>query len=210
MTRREKRSESLEIRLGYSSKQAFMEACREKGVTASEVIRAFVEDYPVKPKRRAWPNLRLPIKEPVMNLSLVSLLSATLATSAILPTQSAIGDEESPDVVFERLDADGDNRFQVTTLYELAGLHPDGTFSQAMIDQVTTDFREAIAGQAEVIAASGQEFDYDEMLSRALTSAEASAAAGIERVFERMDSDGDTWVSRTEFFAFSEFHADAR
>ena len=42
--RREKKSESLEIRLPYSQKQAFMEACRERGVTASDVLRSFIAD----------------------------------------------------------------------------------------------------------------------------------------------------------------------
>ena len=38
-----KKSESLEIRIPYPTKQAFMERCREEGVSASEVLRGLIE-----------------------------------------------------------------------------------------------------------------------------------------------------------------------
>ncbi|NNU15861.1 hypothetical protein HK107_05940 [Parvularcula sp. ZS-1/3] len=44
MKRPEKKSESLEIRLPYTQKRAFMEACKERGVTASDIVRQFIAD----------------------------------------------------------------------------------------------------------------------------------------------------------------------
>lgn len=43
--RDEKKSESLEVRLPYSQKIAFMEACKEEGITASEALRAGIDEF---------------------------------------------------------------------------------------------------------------------------------------------------------------------
>jgi hypothetical protein len=43
MTRPPKKSESLEIRLPYETKTAFMDRCRQDGVTASQALRADIE-----------------------------------------------------------------------------------------------------------------------------------------------------------------------
>jgi hypothetical protein len=49
--RRLKKSESLEIRLPYPTKQAFMARCRAEGRSASETLRDFIEAR-VEPARR--------------------------------------------------------------------------------------------------------------------------------------------------------------
>lgn len=41
--RRLKKSESLEVRIPYPTKQAFMARCRADGVSASESVRGFIE-----------------------------------------------------------------------------------------------------------------------------------------------------------------------
>lgn len=43
--RKPKKSETLEVRLPYETKQAFLTACREDGTTASEVVRGSIDDY---------------------------------------------------------------------------------------------------------------------------------------------------------------------
>ncbi|RYG35985.1 MAG: hypothetical protein EON93_05760, partial [Burkholderiales bacterium] len=42
---RSKKSETLEVRIPYETKQAFLTACREDGTTASEVVRDGVQSY---------------------------------------------------------------------------------------------------------------------------------------------------------------------
>jgi hypothetical protein len=55
-----KKSESLEIRLPYPTKQAFMARCRNDGRSASDALRAFIDGYlvdaenPAKPACRGW------------------------------------------------------------------------------------------------------------------------------------------------------------
>jgi len=60
MTRPPKKSETLEIRLPYEAKTAFMARCQTEGRTASEALRGYIEDAIAErraPRRRArgWP-----------------------------------------------------------------------------------------------------------------------------------------------------------
>lgn len=43
--RPEKKSETIEIRLPYTQKLAFMRACAARGVTASDALRTFIGDF---------------------------------------------------------------------------------------------------------------------------------------------------------------------
>lgn len=58
MDRPPKKSESLEIRLPYETKLAFMARCRDDGVSASEVLRTLIgarlESPPAAPPRSPW------------------------------------------------------------------------------------------------------------------------------------------------------------
>jgi len=49
--RKEKKSETLEVRLPHSKKEAFMEACEREGITASHAVRTFIDAY-LKRSRR--------------------------------------------------------------------------------------------------------------------------------------------------------------
>lgn len=57
MTRPPKKSETLEIRLPYDAKRAFMARCQARGATASDVMRSFIDTElgQVRPRRgRLW------------------------------------------------------------------------------------------------------------------------------------------------------------
>lgn len=92
-----KKSESLEIRLPLDLKAAFMARCRRDGVTASEAIRAFVEDRAsgrAAPKAPAWRGL-------------VAAVLAGLALGAV--AAPSIAEVATPGrAAFDRLDRDGD------------------------------------------------------------------------------------------------------
>ena len=49
--RKEKKSETLEVRLPHSKKEAFMKACEREGITASHAMRTFIDAY-LKQSRR--------------------------------------------------------------------------------------------------------------------------------------------------------------
>lgn len=58
MTRPPKKSETLEIRLPYETKTAFMDRCRQDGVTASEAVRADIEARLTRRPAAGWKRLR--------------------------------------------------------------------------------------------------------------------------------------------------------
>lgn len=58
MTRPPKKSETLEIRLPYETKTAFMDRCRQEGVTASEILRADIEARLAPRAPAGWKRLR--------------------------------------------------------------------------------------------------------------------------------------------------------
>jgi H+/Cl- antiporter ClcA len=99
MGRPPKKSETLEIRVAYETKQAFMAQCRADGVSASEALRAFIESRIAPPAerrsllRRGWP-------------ALAGVAAVVLASASALPSFAHPG----PRVEFDRLDANHDAR----------------------------------------------------------------------------------------------------
>ncbi len=180
-----------------------MQACKDKGLTASEVIRDFVEAYPVKPRRRVWPTMTMPNKEPVMSFSLVAVLSASLAASTFLPTQSAIGDRRDPEAAFAQIDTDGDNRFDLTAMYELAGLTSEGELSQEMIKEVTDTVQASLTENSALIQEEVLSIDFERLLARSLVNAQHSAASSVQDIFNTMDANSDDWVTRSEFMRYA-------
>ena len=71
-TRSPKKSESLEVRLPFAAKQAFMARCRREGRTASEVVRALIE-------------VPAPVSQPIRQrtrLAMMALIAAALGAVA--------------------------------------------------------------------------------------------------------------------------------
>jgi hypothetical protein len=96
MSRPPKKSETIEVRLPYAAKQAFMARCRAEGRTASDAVRAFIEaETAERPRGRR------------------GVLAARLAAGALLA--AAAGAIAAPTLAhtnrtaeFERLDANHD------------------------------------------------------------------------------------------------------
>jgi len=117
-TRRLKKSESLEIRIPYPTKQAFMARCQDEGRSASEVIRDFIDgrldDQPQPAeRRRTW------------RLAAGALVAAALGAVA-LPSLARPGAPAE----FQRLDLNGDGRISAAELARLDTNH-DGVISLA-------------------------------------------------------------------------------
>jgi len=108
--RRLKKSETLEVRIPYPTKQAFMARCRADGVSASEAVRGFIDG------RLA----ALPKAQPRRGLRVAAGLLAAAAVGAVaLPSLARPG----PMADFARLDRNGDGKI---TQAEFARLDRNG------------------------------------------------------------------------------------
>ena len=101
----EKKSETLDIRLPYAQKRAFMQATGAQGETASEAIRAFISDYidqahPTEPKN--------PVQDFTMTLARHKLKTLTSALAASLGFIALTTMPSAADSAFDHLDANKD------------------------------------------------------------------------------------------------------
>ena len=118
--RKLKKSETLEIRIPYPTKVAFMARCRDDGRSASEALRAFIDGeldrrpYPLPGgRRRPW---RL-----IAGAALAAAMGAIAVPSLARPGLAA---------EFARLDADQDGRITAAELRHLDA-NGDGAVSLA-------------------------------------------------------------------------------
>ena len=113
-----KKSETLEVRLPYPTKLAFMASCQDEGRTASETLRRFIDGHlqgapAVSPGRR-WRHL-------IAGALITAAMGAMAVPSLARPSQRSD---------FDRLDANGD---RLVSLAEFARLdtNRDGKVSFA-------------------------------------------------------------------------------
>ncbi len=104
-----KKSECLEIRLPYEAKGAFMDKCRQEGRSASESLRAYIEQQIAQDPPAGAP---LPRRRSGWALLLAGLAAGGLVATA-LPTLA----RPSARATFEALDTNHDH---VLSLAEFA------------------------------------------------------------------------------------------
>jgi Ca2+-binding EF-hand superfamily protein len=124
-----KKSETLEVRIPYETKQAFLTACREDGTTASEVVRESIHSYLDERVRPTSQPERSPDMSNVVNfmknlppavrrygprVAASGVAAMAFATFAALPSAAA-PDFESQ---FKKFDTNGDG---VVTFEEFTG-----------------------------------------------------------------------------------------
>ena len=110
MPRSEKKSETLELRLEHQRKQAFMQACRERGVTASDAVRDYIDRFVSEP---APPSSQRSLMREIAHMTYshkfkLTAMAMGVAAMAIItqPQGHAIADDEA----FHRLDTNKDGR----------------------------------------------------------------------------------------------------
>lgn len=110
-----KKSETLEIRIPYPTKAAFMARCREEDRSASEVLRSMIESHiapPAPARRTAGPSGRT-----LSGRTLRRLAGAAIAGAVGMAALPSLA-RPSLHAEFNRLDINGDGR---VTEQEFAG-----------------------------------------------------------------------------------------
>jgi Ca2+-binding EF-hand superfamily protein len=116
---RAKKSETLEVRLPYETKQAFLSACREDGTTASEVVRESIDVYLEVRERPSSQLLATQAETPAQRRTLISMIPqpirkkrwlAACVGALTVAAFSALPSSAAPDfkAQFDRLDANKD------------------------------------------------------------------------------------------------------
>ncbi len=131
-----KKSETLEVRLPYETKREFLDACREDGTTASEVVRGSIDRY-LEERERPNPSqetgkllnmITSAVPKPVRKIRYAAGAAGVVALAALVALPSAAG----PDLksMFQRLDANKDG---VLSADEFAGPKTDGKADKVFV-----------------------------------------------------------------------------
>ncbi len=129
--RKQKKSETLEVRLDHQTKQDFIETCRENDTTASEVVRSSIDRY-LKRHRRPSSTTDTRMSAMIVPFVKKKRVWAAGAGAVALASLAALPSAAGPDLkaAFERLDKDGDG---VVTSQEFFGEQPG---SEEVVDEV--------------------------------------------------------------------------
>ncbi len=103
--RKLKKSESLEIRLPFPTKEAFMARCRDDGRSASDALRGFIDGYLDGPAPS-------PV-QPSQPSKLWRLFIAAAAAAGLAAGAGAALARPNLDAEFQRLDADHDGKLSI-------------------------------------------------------------------------------------------------
>ncbi len=104
--RKEKKSESLDIRLPFEQKREFMDATRKRGETASNALRGFIANYIEEARLAEQPN---PVQEITMTLARHRFKTIATAAGAALGVFSVTALPSAADsTAFEALDKNND------------------------------------------------------------------------------------------------------
>jgi hypothetical protein len=209
-SRKPKKSETLEVRIPYETKQAFLTACREDGTTASEVVRGSVQTYldsreQPHPQRTSTLIMKFPrpVRRYAPRVAAGALAAIGLATFAVLPSAAA------PDfaTMFKQLDANGDG---VLTAEEFSA-PPRAETQRAELraaKHLPQGVTAAIAGQTPMLFRLPAEPDRQlpprtEILHQNLeTTPPPTAAERRTDQFAALDADSDGKAILAEFTAY--------
>lgn len=218
---RVKKSETLEVRIPYETKQAFLTACREDGTTASEVVRDKVQDY-LDARERPSLNadkrtLIMKLPQPIRRYGWRAAAGGVAAIGFV--GLAALPSAATPDfkAQFGRLDKNGDGVVTVEEFLDMGAGGGTGEARNVVIEsRVTTSSDD---GAAKPQISGGGEMKRDafafwlpEELGGAPTAGTAQAQQHQEFKFisrqESRDDDTGATASHTMSFSLDDLRKD--
>lgn len=173
MDRPLKKTETIEIRLPYETKLAFMARCREEGISASEALRTFIGCRLEAPSAAACSSAPADRRKPLQRVAglVVALGVAATAVPSLAGSVDRIG--------FDQLDLDGSGGVSPMELSR-------GASVQLRLEVAASGLE---IGRATITSASAP----------AQAGGRDLADALLRRRFASMDADGNGSVSFREF-----------
>lgn len=162
--RKEKKSESLDIRLPFEQKRDFMEATRQNGETASKALRGFIASYIEQARLADQPN---PVQEITMTLARHRFKTIASAAAAALGIFSVAALPSAADSTpFEHLDKNKDG---VITEGEILPGHDADIIAKLDTDgsgSVSREELEAAGNRIEIIQTEDNSDENGEQVTR--------------------------------------------
>lgn len=162
--RKEKKSESLDIRLPFEQKRAFMEATRMRGETASNALRRFISTYVEEARLAEQPN---PVQEITMTLARHRFKSIATAAGAALGVFSVAALPSAADsTAFDALDKNNDG---LITEGEIAPGHDADIIARLDTDGsggVSREELEAAGNRIEIIQTEDESGENGETITK--------------------------------------------
>lgn len=192
MTRKTKKSETLQVRLPHGMKRDFMDRCEQENRAASDVIRGFMESYLARPVEILTSEKAVMIRRTFVypTLAAAALIGAVVVLAP--GTSRATGVRED----FAAMDADGDG---VLTVWEFKRPEDGVTYSMNRTPAPagrpkTRITSEGLAGTFAKLDTNGDnKLDYAEYRTMRLGAAMAIVMRG--------DRDADKRLTRDEYVA---------
>lgn len=110
---REKKSERLEIRLGYTEKQDFSNACDSQGDTPSGALRRFISGYVRRADTDMMSEANRRLRRRYGGLTVGLVLLSGIAIAGLMAWTLGSGDVISDDQIFTARDVDGDGELSL-------------------------------------------------------------------------------------------------
>lgn len=191
MTRKTKKSETLQVRLPHGMKRDFMERCEQEDRAASDVIRGFMESYLARPVEILTSEKAVMIRRTFVYPTLAAALIGVVIV--LVPGASrATGVRED----FAVMDADGDG---LLTIWEFKQPADGVTYSMSRTPAPASPPRTRIttSGLAKTFTKldtnGDNKLDYGEYRTMRLGAAMA--------IVMRADRDADRRLTRDEYVA---------
>ena len=197
--RKVKKSETIELRIGWDEKQAFKHVCEQDGVAASERLRTLIQAHLSEQAEQSSPlserisqMSQILTQRPRTFIAAITSTAAALAIAAAAPSMAGIDTQAA----FARMDTDRNGQISFDEFY--AQIAEDGLF---LGPDAPIDAPERLASESEILGSLHREYAlYDRNRDGAIEHREFAGhyVWRMETTFRALDRNDDGHIQVRE------------